>query len=103
MRPSDEESGSMGYTGDMGEDDRLMPGDRDPMTASSDVPYGRSALTLWLWLAGVGVMFCTVVAVLLFLWFPELSWVAWVLAILAVIAAADLCWLAQRKGRGETS
>ncbi|GAB3680239.1 hypothetical protein [Saccharopolyspora tripterygii] len=78
-----------------GADDENVPRGGGPVDASGE----RTAWTLWLWLAGVAVVLCTAGAVLLFLWLPEMTWVAWVLAILAVIAAADLCWLAQR-GRG---
>lgn len=70
------------------DDERALPGGQVP-----------SALTLWLWLAGIGAVFCAVVAVLLFLWLPESAWVAWVLVILAVIAAADFCWIARRARR----
>ena len=77
------------------DDERALPGDRDP--AAGRVP---SALTVWLWLAGIGAVFCAVAAALLFRWLPQQSWVAWVLVALAVIAAADFCWIAQRERRG---
>lgn len=81
--------------------ERGLPGYHDPMAGFGGAPHARSALTLRLWLAGFGLVFCTVVAVLLLLWLPELAWLAWVLVVLALIAAVDLAWIIHRKRRGE--
>ncbi|WP_433868754.1 DUF6343 family protein [Saccharopolyspora sp. CA-218241] len=81
--------------------ERGLPGYHDPMAGVAGAPYARSALTLRLWLAGFGLVFCAVAAVLIFLNLPELSWLAWVLVVLAVIAAVDFGWVLYRKLRGE--
>ncbi|GAA4615890.1 DUF6343 family protein [Saccharopolyspora hordei] len=81
---------------------RGLPGYHDPMAGVGGAPYARSALTLRLWLAGFGLVFCAVAAVLLFVAGPgELAWLGWVLVVLAVVAAVDLAWVAHRKLRGE--
>lgn len=59
----------------------------------------RSALTLRLWLAGFGVVFCGVAAVLA--WRADLAWLAVLLGLLAVVSAVDLAWVAHRKRRGD--
>lgn len=81
--------------------ERGLPGYHDPMAGVGGAPYARSALTLRLWLAGFGLVFCAGAAVVLFLTVPELAWFAWVLVVLAVIAAVDFAWVAHRKHRGE--
>ncbi|MDA3645129.1 DUF6343 family protein [Saccharopolyspora indica] len=81
--------------------ERGLPGYHDPMAGVGGAPYARSALTLRLWLAGFGLVFCTGAAVGLFLLVPGLVWFAWVLVVLAVIAAVDFAWVAHRKRRGE--
>ncbi|MGP4016197.1 DUF6343 family protein [Saccharopolyspora sp. 5N708] len=81
--------------------ERGLPGYHDPMAGFGGAPYARSALTLRLWLAGFGLVFCAVAAVLVFRYGPELAWLGWVLAVLAVIAAVDFAWVAYRKRRGE--
>ncbi|MER7012697.1 DUF6343 family protein [Saccharopolyspora sp. NPDC000359] len=81
--------------------ERGLPGYHDPMAGVGGAPYARSALTLRLWLAGFGLVFCAGAAVVLFLVLPELAWFAWVLVALAVIAAVDFAWVAHRKWRGE--
>ncbi|MDA3630970.1 DUF6343 family protein [Saccharopolyspora sp. WRP15-2] len=81
--------------------ERGLPGYHDPLAGVGGAPYGRSALTLRLWLAGFGLVFCTGAAVLVFLAIPELAWLAWALVVLAVTAAIDLVWVAHRKRRGE--
>lgn len=81
--------------------ERGLPGYHDPMAGVGGAPYARSALTLRLWLAGFGLVFCAGAAVGLFLLVPELAWFAWVLVVLAVIAAVDFAWVAHRKRRGE--
>ncbi|MER7081315.1 hypothetical protein SAMN02982929_01544 [Saccharopolyspora kobensis] len=81
--------------------ERGLPGYHDPMAGVGGAPYARSALTLRLWLAGFGLVFCAGAAVALFLLVPGLAWFAWVLVVLAVIAAVDFAWVAHRKQRGE--
>nr|WP_237710605.1 DUF6343 family protein [Saccharopolyspora spinosa] len=71
------------------------------MAGFAGAPYARSALTLRLWLAGFGVVFCTGAAVLVFLFVPELAWLGWALIVLAVTALVDFGWVAHRKSRGE--
>ncbi|PKW17446.1 DUF6343 family protein [Saccharopolyspora spinosa] len=81
--------------------ERGLPGYHDPMAGFAGAPYARSALTLRLWLAGFGVVFCTGAAVLVFLFVPELAWLGWALIVLAVTALVDFGWVAHRKSRGE--
>jgi len=59
----------------------------------------RSALTLRLWLAGFGLVFCGVGAGICFVTGP--LWLAVVLAVLAVVAVVDLAVVVRRKRRGE--
>lgn len=81
--------------------ERGLPGYHDQLADITGAPSGRSALTLRLWLAGFGFVFCGVAAILLFTTLPELAWLGWVLVVLAVIAAADFGWVVHRKRRGE--
>ncbi|MBB5159777.1 DUF6343 family protein [Saccharopolyspora phatthalungensis] len=81
--------------------ERGLPGYHDPMAGFAGAPYGRSALTLRLWLAGFGLVFCGGAAALVFLSLPELTWLGWALVVLAVAAAIDFAWVAHRKRRGE--
>lgn len=81
--------------------ERGLPGYHDPFADFAGAPRARSALTLRLWLAGYGFVFCTVAAVSLFVSVPGLAWFSWVLAILAAIAAVDFGWVLHRKRRGE--
>ena len=78
-----------------------LPGYHDPVARFMEAPSGLSALTLRLWLAGFGFVFCTVTAALLFVPLPPLAWLAWVLVVLAVTAIVDFAWVAHRKHRGE--
>lgn len=59
----------------------------------------RSALTLRLWLAGFGIVFNGVAAVLA--WRAGLTWLAVLLGVLAVVLVVDLGWVAHRKRRGD--
>ncbi|MEU6267638.1 DUF6343 family protein [Saccharopolyspora shandongensis] len=81
--------------------ERGLPGYHDPLAGFAGAPYARSALTLRIWLAGFGLVFCAGAAVLLFLAVPELAWLGWTLVVLAVVAAVDLGWVVHRKRRGE--
>lgn len=78
-----------------------LPGHHDQLAEFTGAPSGRSPLTLRLWLAGFGFVFCAVAAILLFTTLPELAWLGWVLVVLAVIAAVDFGWVVHRKRRGE--
>ncbi|ASO22280.1 hypothetical protein FHR81_004368 [Actinoalloteichus hoggarensis] len=71
----------------------------DPTAGIGGAAPTRSALTLRLWLAGFGLVFCAGAAVFFFL--AELPVFGTVLTILAVIAVVDLMWVAHRKRRGE--
>jgi hypothetical protein len=71
----------------------------DPTAGIGGAPPARSALTLRLWLAGFGLVFCGVAAALAAL--AGARPLAVVLAVLAVIAMVDLGWVAHRKRRGE--
>ncbi|GAA1349449.1 DUF6343 family protein [Saccharothrix algeriensis] len=59
----------------------------------------RSALTLRLWLAGFGIVFNGVAAVLAAR--AGLTWLAWLLGVLVVVLVVDLGRVIQRKRRGE--
>lgn len=81
--------------------ERGLPGYHDPLGRYLEAPAALSALTLRLWLAGFGLVFCTVTAIVLLVALPPLAWLGWILVVLAVIAAVDLVWVAHRKRRGE--
>lgn len=78
-----------------------LPGYHDVLAKKMDAPSALSALTLRLWLAGFGLVFCALSATLLFVLVPGLTWFAWVLVAFAVVAAVDFGWVAHRKRRGE--
>jgi hypothetical protein len=71
----------------------------DPTAGMGGAPPARSALTLRLWLAGFGLVFCGIAAVIAAL--AGVAAFAVVLAVLAAVAAVDLGWVAYRKRRGE--
>jgi hypothetical protein len=79
--------------------ERGLPGYHDPTAGYAGSTPGRSALTLRAWLAGFGLVFCAIAAVLLL--FAELIGLGVVLVVLAVVAAVDLGWVLHRKRRGE--
>ena len=71
----------------------------DPTAGFGGAPPARSALSLRLWLAGFGFVFCagaTVFAVI-----ASVLWLAVGLGVLALIALVDLGWVVHRKRRGE--
>lgn len=80
---------------------RGLPGYHDPAVRYLGAPAARSALTLRLWLAGFGLVFCTGAAVGLFLLVPGLAWFAWAMIVLAAVALIDFSWVLHRKRRGE--
>lgn len=79
--------------------ERGLPGYHDPTAGYAGSTLGRSALTLRAWLAGFGLLFCAVGAVLLLL--AGLLGLGLLLVVLAVVAAVDLGWVLYRKRRGE--
>jgi hypothetical protein len=76
-----------------------LPGYHDPTAGIGGAAPARSALTLRLWLAAFGLLFCAVAAV--FAARSGVAWLAVALGVLAVVAAVDLVWVAYRKRRGE--
>lgn len=76
-----------------------LPGYHDPTAGFGGAAPARSALTLRAILAGFGLAFCTVAAVLLIV--ADLVVPGLVLAMLALVALADLGWVLHRKCRGE--
>lgn len=79
--------------------ERGLPGYHDPTAGYAGSTPGRSALTLRAWLAGFGLVFSGVAAVLLFI--AGFVGLGVVLAVLAVVGAVDLVWVLHRKRRGE--
>lgn len=86
---------------DRGYYEQGLPGYHNPWAGFAGSPVARSALTLRLWLAGFGAVFCIVSAVLILGGVPELAWLGWVLVALAVVAVVDFGWVVHRKRRGE--
>jgi len=78
---------------------RGLPDHHDPTAGVGGAPPALSALTLRLWLAGIGAVFCAGGAVLAAR--ADLPAPAAVLAVFAVVALVDLAWVAHRKRRGE--
>ena len=79
--------------------ERGLPGYHDPTAGFGGAPPARSALTLRAVLAGFGLVFCTVAAVLIII--AGLTALGVVLAVLAAVALVDLGWVIHRKRRGE--
>ena len=71
----------------------------DPTTGIGGASPALSALTLRLWLAGFGLVFCAVGAWLAFR--IGVVWFAVLLLVLALVALVDFLWVAHRKRRGE--
>jgi len=82
-----------------GDYERGLPGYHDPTAGFGGAAPARSALTLRTVLAGFGLVFCTVAAVVMIK--AKLVAFGMVLAVLAVIALVDLAWVLHRKRRGE--
>ncbi|GAB2735272.1 hypothetical protein GCM10027174_05270 [Salinifilum aidingensis] len=78
-----------------------LPGYHDVLARLTGAPSGRSALTLRLWLAGLGFVLWVAAAVAAFTLVPDAPWLGWVLVLFALIAAANVAWVAYRKLRGE--
>lgn len=79
--------------------ERGLPGYHDPTAGIGGATPARSALTLRAVLAGFGLVFCAVGAVIMFT--TKLVMFGVVFAVLAVVALADLTWVIHRKRRGE--
>jgi membrane protein implicated in regulation of membrane protease activity len=69
------------------------------MTQDPDLGPVRSALTLRLWLAGFGLVFCGVAAAVTAVTGP--GWLAVAFAVLALVAVVDIGVVTRRKARGE--
>jgi hypothetical protein len=79
--------------------ERGLPGYHDPTAGFGGSTPARSALTLRAVLAGFGLLFCTVAAVLMIT--SDVVAFGGVFAVLAVVALVDLGWVIHRKRRGE--
>ncbi|MDR7300206.1 hypothetical protein [Haloactinomyces albus] len=86
---------------DRTEYERGLPGHHDLFARVTGAPSGLSALTLRLWLAGFGFVFCTVFAILVLYYLPPLAWFGWILLVLGAVALVDFFWVLHRKRRGE--
>jgi Family of unknown function (DUF6343) len=71
----------------------------DPLAGIGGAPPARSALTLRMWLAGFGLVFCAAAAAVIG-YLGSAVWAA-VLGVIAAIAAVNLAWVARRKRGGE--
>jgi len=79
--------------------ERGLPGYHDPTAGFGGSTPARSALTLRLWLAGFGLVFSAVAAVLAAR--ADLTALAVGMVVLVVACLVDLAWVAYRKHRGE--
>lgn len=79
--------------------ERGLPGYHDPTAGFGGSAPARSALTLRLWLAGFGLVFSAVAAVLAAR--ADFITLAVGMVLLAVVCLVDLGWVAYRKHRGE--
>jgi hypothetical protein len=76
-----------------------VTGQEDPEDQLFPRAPARSALTLRLWLAGFGVVFNGVAAVLCVR--AGLTWLAVLLGVIAVALIIDFGWVVHRKRRGD--
>lgn len=76
-----------------------LPDYHDPTAGFGGAAPARSALTLRAVLAGFGLVFCAVAAVLTIR--AGLTALSVVLVVLAAVALVDLGWVIHRKRRGE--
>lgn len=93
--------GKRGGKPDRTEYERGLPGYHDLFARVTGAPSGLSALTLRLWLAGFGFVFCFVSGILVLYYLPPLAWFGWILVALGVVALIDFFWVLHRKRRGE--
>lgn len=77
---------------------RGLPDYHDPTAGFGGAAPAYSALTLRLWLAGIGVVLCVVVGVL---WLGAQPWMSVFLFAVAAGLVVDFGWVAHRKRRGE--
>jgi Flp pilus assembly protein TadB len=82
-----------------GDYERGLPDYHDPTAGFGGAPPAYSALTLRAVLAGFGLVFCTVAAVIMIN--AKIVVLGVVFAVLAAIALVDLVWVLHRKRRGE--
>ncbi|WP_189059032.1 DUF6343 family protein [Longimycelium tulufanense] len=78
---------------------RGLYGYHDPTAGFGGAPPALSALTLRLWLAGIGVVVWTLAAI--FAYTLGIRWLAVIMAVLAVVGIVDFAWVSHRKRRGE--
>lgn len=78
---------------------RGLPDYHDPTAGLGGAPPARSALTLRLWLAGIGLVGFAVAAALAAT--AGRTALAAVLAVVVLVTVVDICWLVYRKHRGE--
>jgi len=80
--------------------ERGLPDYHDPTAGWAGAAPTYSALTLRLWLAGVGIVLSIAVGVL-WIVIADMIWPAVLLFALAAVLIVDLVWVAHRKRRGE--
>lgn len=80
--------------------ERGLPDYHDPTAGWAGAAPTYSALTLRLWLAGIGIVLSIVVGVL-WIVVADMIWPAILLFVLAAVLVVDLAWVAHRKRRGE--
>ncbi|MGH3518136.1 MAG: hypothetical protein ACRDQ7_12115 [Haloechinothrix sp.] len=79
---------------------RGLPDYHDPTAGFGGAAPTYSALTLRLWVAGFGVVFCTVAGIL-WLLVANMTWLAIVMFVIAFGLLIDFGWVVHRKRRGE--
>ena len=92
--------GSSGRRRTRADYERGLPDHHDPTAGVGGAAPAQSALTLRLWLAAFGLVFCLVAGVL---WLAAdlPAWPGVLLLVLAAVAAVDLVVVVRRKARGE--
>lgn len=78
--------------------ERGLPDYHDPTAGFGGAAPAYSALTLRLWLAGFGIVFCVVAGIL---WLGVQTWLGIVLFVVAAGLVVDFGWVLHRKRRGE--
>lgn len=80
--------------------ERGLPDYHDPTGGWAGAAPMYSALTLRLWVAGFGVVFC-IGAGILWLNFDGMAWFSFILFAIALGLLIDFGWVLHRKRRGE--
>lgn len=80
--------------------ERGMPDYHDPTGGMWGAAPMYSALTLRLWLAGIGALLCVAVG-LLWLTLADMVWIAVLMFAVALGLIVDFGWVLHRKRRGE--